>query len=94
MRVPAEVIQVAIDDALKAVNPFYENMAKPHIPALDQKIEEALVMEGYSIVVTKELERLLWVDRQYQQIKQAGDNKPAVDNSGANKPAVNIKVGG
>lgn len=94
MRVPAEVIQVAIDDALKAASPIYESIAKPHIPALDQKIEEALVMEGYSIVVTQELERLLWVDKQYQQTKQAGENKPTVDNSGANKPAANIKVGG
>lgn len=50
MRVPAEVIQVAIDEALKAASPFYESMAREHIPALEQAIQAALQMEGYVII--------------------------------------------
>lgn len=53
MRIPAEVIQVAIDDALKAANPFYEGLARPYIPQLEVKIQEALHAEGYSIVETQ-----------------------------------------
>jgi hypothetical protein len=53
MRVPAEVIQVAIDDALKQANPFYEGLARPYIPQLEVKIQEALHAEGYSIVETQ-----------------------------------------
>jgi hypothetical protein len=53
MRVPAEVIQVAIDEALKAANPFYEGLARPYIPLLEQKIEQALAAEGYTIVETQ-----------------------------------------
>lgn len=62
MRVPAEVIQVAIDDALTQASPFYEAMARPHIPALDQAIELALTKEGYEIVPTAELERLRLIE--------------------------------
>lgn len=51
-RVPAEVIQVAIDDALKAASPFYEGLARPYIPLLEAKILEELKAEGYVIVET------------------------------------------
>jgi hypothetical protein len=50
MRVPAEVIQIAIDDALKQASPVYESLAREHIPALEQAIQAALQMEGYMIV--------------------------------------------
>ena len=93
MRVPAEVIQVAMDDALKKANPFYEGLAKPYIPQLDQLIEEALVTEGYSIVVTKELERLLDVDRKAKA--DASVNTPGVAQpSVPTPPPANFKVGG
>lgn len=49
-RIVPEVIQVAIDDALKTASPFYEGLARPYIPLLEQKIMEALKAEGYVIV--------------------------------------------
>lgn len=63
MRVPAEVIQVAIDDKLREASPFYEAMARPHIPALDQAIEQALTTEGYTIIDTAELDRLRLIEQ-------------------------------
>jgi hypothetical protein len=49
MRIPEEVVQVAIDDALRAASPFYESMARDHIPALQVAIFQALEAEGYQI---------------------------------------------
>lgn len=53
MRIPEEVVQVAIDDALKQASTGfvnYESMARDHIPALQVAIFQALEAEGYQIV--------------------------------------------
>jgi hypothetical protein len=49
-RTPEEVIQVAIDEALKEASPFYEGMARPYIPLLQGKVSQALHQEGWVIV--------------------------------------------
>lgn len=49
-RAPAEVIQLAIDNALKEASPFYEGLARPYIPLLEQRILQDLQKEGWVIV--------------------------------------------